>query len=160
MKSEFRICFVCLGNIVRSPLAENLFLHIAGEAGVADQYEVDSAGIGAWHIGESPDPRSIQTAKIHGIDISRLRARQFTRKDFENFDLILAMDSSNYQDIVRHSGDETERAKVKLIMNYKSPGFNQSVPDPYYDDEGFEIAYHMLDDACDKLIEAEKQELP
>jgi len=141
---------VCLGNICRSPLAEGILKTKIEEKGL--DWTVDSAGTGSWHLGEQPDPRSIETADHHGIDIRYQRARQIKPKDLREYDLILAMDSSNYQDILRLAPDETEE-KVSLIMNYAQPGQNQSVPDPYWDDDGFDQVYQMLDKATDAIIE-------
>ncbi len=142
---------VCLGNICRSPLAEGILKGKAGEANL--NWEVDSAGTGAWHVGELPDPRSIRTAQKHQIDITDQRARQFNAYDLETFDLIFAMDQSNYRDILRHTQSNAEKAKVHLIMNMVSPGQNIAVPDPYYGSNGFENVYCMLDQACNKIIE-------
>ncbi len=146
-----KIVMVCLGNICRSPLAEGI-LKDKIKAHHLD-WEVDSAGMGAWHIGQPPDPRSIATAKKHGIDIRGQRARQFKPSDLENFDLIFAMDHSNFQAIRRMAISTAQKQKVKLIMNGSGTGGNQSVPDPYWDDDGFEQVFQMLDTACEGIIE-------
>jgi protein-tyrosine phosphatase len=145
-----RVLMVCLGNICRSPLAQGILESKVAELGLA--WEVDSAGTSSWHIGEGPDKRSVATAKNHGIDISNQKARQFTIEDFSSFDLILAMDSSNYQDIIASSLDKAHESMVKLILNYSWPNENRAVPDPYWDGN-FEKVYALLDTACDKLIE-------
>jgi len=142
---------VCLGNICRSPLAEGIMQRKITQLGL--NWTVDSAGTGAWHAGEKPDPRSIEVAKINGLDISMQKARQFSEGDFKNFDLILAMDSSNYSDLVNKTDSEKERAKVKLIMNFKDQGMNVNVPDPYWNNDGFSHVYNMLEEACQKVIE-------
>ena len=141
---------VCLGNICRSPLAEGILKTKIEEKGL--DWAVDSAGTGSWHIGEQPDLRSIEMADKHGIDLRYQRARQIRPNDLREYDLILAMDSSNYQDILRLVPDNTDE-KVELIMNYVQPGRNQSVPDPYWDDDGFEQVFEMLDKATDAIIE-------
>ncbi len=146
-----KILMVCLGNICRSPLAEGILHHKVKEAGL--DWEVDSAGTGSWHVGNLPDPRSQQVAAKYGIDITGQRARQFVANDLEEFDLIFAMDSANYQNICRLSSSDAQKEKVEMIMNLVQPNFNQSVPDPYWDDNGFEQVYQMLDEACDRLIE-------
>lgn len=146
-----KILMVCLGNICRSPLAEGIMAYKISKNGLS--WNVDSAGTGAWHVGELPDHRSISTARHHGIDISRQRARQFRPVDLDTFDLVLAMDSSNYNDILRHADTGEKREKVKLIMNFVHPGRNLSVPDPYWNDDGFEAVYGMLDQACDNIIQ-------
>jgi protein-tyrosine phosphatase len=152
IKHKMKVLMVCLGNICRSPLAEGILKHQLEEAGILD-WEIDSAGTGGWHAGELPDRRSIQVAKKHGVDITYQKARKLNGYDLENFDLIFAMDSSNYNDIIKQAQSKEERDKVKLIMNELTPHKNQVVPDPYYDDNGFEEVFKMLDKACAKIIE-------
>jgi len=144
-----KILMVCLGNICRSPLAEGIMRHKVAQNNL--DWEVDSSGTGSWHVGSAPDPRSIEVARKYGIDISRQQARQFSAKDYHRFDLILTMDSSNYNNVLRLSPNEEQEQKVKMIMNFVQPGYNQSVPDPYWDDDGFEKVYHMLEEACEKI---------
>lgn len=146
-----KVLMVCLGNICRSPLAEGIMKHKISERKL--DWLVDSAGTGAWHVGELPDSRSIKVARQNNIDLSDQRARQFTTDDFEAFDLILAMDSSNYQDILRKANNEEQKAKVKMIMNFESPGMNQNVPDPYYKTDGFGLVYDMLNESCEKIVD-------
>ena len=146
-----KILMVCLGNICRSPLAEGILKNKAISNNL--DWEVDSAGTSGYHNGELPDPRSINIAKHHGIDIMDQRSRLFVKEDFDRFDLILAMDSSNYQNILRLATSDNQKEKVKLIMNYERPGYNQAVPDPYWNSDGFEGVYQMLDRACEKIIE-------
>lgn len=146
-----KILMVCLGNICRSPLAEGIMRRKALEHQLADWY-IDSAG--DWHVGELPDSRSIATAKRHGIDITDQRARQFKAKDLSQFDLVLAMDRSNYKDILSLATTPEERTKVKLILEVAEPGVVTDVPDPYWDDDGFEQVYSLLDEACEKIISA------
>jgi len=140
---------VCLGNICRSPLAEGILKQKVKKKELT--WQIDSAGTSGWHIGELPDSRSISTAKQHGIDISDQRSRQLKASDLQEFDLILAMDTSNYNDILRLANKE-QRDKVKMILNFAYPGENRAVPDPYYND-GFEQVYQLLDIACDQLIQ-------
>ena len=146
-----KILMVCLGNICRSPLAEGIMENKVQQNGL--DWQVDSAGTGAWHVGERPDSRSISTARQHGIDITRQRARQFKPQDLQNFDLVLAMDSTNYRDIRVLATTEEQEEKVQLIMNFVQPGFNQNVPDPYWDSNGFENVFKMLDEACQKIVD-------
>lgn len=141
---------VCLGNICRSPLAEGILRHKAVSRGL--RWHIESAGTGAWHIGEAPDPRSQKIAREHGIDISKQRAQQFNPYHLETFDRIFAMDSSNFRDILRHAKTDEERNKVELIMNMVEPGMNTAVPDPYYEDHLYAKVYAMLDEACEKII--------
>ncbi len=146
-----KILMVCLGNICRSPLAEGILKHKLRERSL--DWEVDSAGTGFWHAGEPPDPRSVSTARKYGLDISGQRARQLQAADLEKFDLILAMDGSNYQDILRLANGNRQERKIEMILNYIEPGTNRNVPDPYWDDNGFDKVFHMLTEACDKVIE-------
>jgi protein-tyrosine phosphatase len=144
-----KVLMVCLGNICRSPLAEGILKHKAKEAGL--NWQVDSAGIGGWHAGELPDHRSIAVAKNYGIDITDQRARKFKASDLDTFDLILAMDEENYDDILRHAKRHEQRKKVDMIMNFSRPNSNTIVPDPYYDGR-FELVFNMLDEACDGIL--------
>ena len=140
-----KILMVCLGNICRSPLAEGILKSKLNP----DFYIVDSAGTSAYHIGEVPDHRSIAIAKKNGIDISNQRARKFIANDFNEFDLIYAMDIENYHNICSLSTNKSNLLKVKLILNEINPLKDLSVPDPYYGvDYGFENVYEMLDKAC------------
>jgi protein-tyrosine phosphatase len=147
-----KILMVCLGNICRSPLAEGIMKHKVKEAGLG--WFVDSAGTSSWHAGELPDRRSILKAQQYGIDITDQRARQFVREDFERFDQIFVMDVNNRTDVLRLAEREEHRAKVMLIMDALYPGQEHSVPDPYYDDNGFEEVFQMLDRACASFISA------
>lgn len=149
-----KILMVCLGNICRSPLAEGILKEKVRAHGL--NWKVDSAGTGFWHAGQQPDPRSIEVARGKGVDISDQRARQIRPHDLEAYDLVFAMDSQNYQDILRLAPRPELAQKVHLIMNMAYPGQNQSVPDPYYDDEGFEMVYRMLDTACDRIVDTFK----
>lgn len=146
-----KILMVCLGNICRSPLAEGILARKIKEMGL--DWEVDSAGTGDWHIGEQPDPRSIQIADQNDLDIRYQRARQLRSDDLLRYDLILAMDSSNYQNILKLAPEGTGH-KVEMILNYVFPGENRSVPDPYWDDDGFPRVFDLLDRATDHLIES------
>ncbi len=144
-----RILMVCLGNICRSPLAEGILQSKVD----ADVVFVDSAGTAAYHVGELPDPRSIEVAKKYGIDLTTQRARKFTSKDFAKFDMIYAMDEHNYRNILALAKSKNEAKKVKMILNELTPQQNLSVPDPYYGgNDGFENVYQMLDEACDIIV--------
>jgi protein-tyrosine phosphatase len=140
-----KILMVCLGNICRSPLAEGILKSKLNP----DFFIVDSAGTAAYHVGELPDHRSIAIAKKNGIDISDQRARKFISNDFNEFDLIYAMDSENYKNICSLAKNESDLNKVKMILNEIKPLKDLSVPDPYYGGHGgFENVYEMLDKAC------------
>ena len=137
-----RILMVCLGNICRSPLAEGIL-----RTKLDEQFHVDSAGTGPWHIGKAPDKRSISVAQKYGIDISTQRARQFSAKDFDDFDLILVMDASNYSDVLAMAQTENQQKKVRLILG------DRDVPDPYFgEDDGFEEWYQLLQEATDEIV--------
>lgn len=145
-----RILMVCLGNICRSPLAEGI-LRSKTEALNIDIH-IDSAGTSNYHIGEHPDSRTTANAKKHGVDVSKLKARQFSVSDFDNFDKIFVMDSFNYADVVSLSRNEQDRKKVEIILNTVYPNSNMNVPDPYFGGEqGFENVYILLDKACDVI---------
>ncbi|HMQ48632.1 MAG TPA: low molecular weight protein-tyrosine-phosphatase [Saprospiraceae bacterium] len=145
-----RILMVCLGNICRSPLAEGIMRHKI-EVNQLD-WEVDSAGTGSWHIGEAPDTRSIAIARKHGLDISHQTARQVQVADLETFDLILTMDSSNYRDVLSLAQNEAQQQKVNMILNYAFPESDESVPDPYWDSNGFAAVFQMLEEACEQIV--------
>ena len=143
------VLMVCLGNICRSPLAHGIL-----ESKAPEYWYIDSAGTSGWHEGERPDTRSIITAKGRGLNIDQQRSRPFLAEDFERFDIIFAMDSSNYTNITRLAPDEASKAKVRLIMNEAYPGENRQVPDPYTGGQrGFEDVYDMLDLAIEKFLE-------
>jgi protein-tyrosine phosphatase len=137
-----KILMVCLGNICRSPLAEGIL-----RSKLDSNFIIDSAGTGGWHAGESPDQRSIETAKQNNIDISHQKARKFSIADFDSFDYIYVMDQSNYKDVINLAPNKAAKAKVALIL-----GDSKEVPDPYYGgQEGFENVYFLLDQACEEI---------
>ena len=146
-----KILMVCLGNICRSPLAEWILRQKAKESGL--DWECDSAGTGAWHIGEGPDPRSVAVARKYNIDITYQRARQIGPADLDYFDLIFVMDQNNFRDVLGFGLTAGQRRKVDLIMNLVYPGENHAVPDPYWDDDGFERVFRMLEEATERLME-------
>ena len=142
---------VCLGNICRSPIADGLLLRKIKEQKLDAQ--VDSAGTANYHIGKAPDSRMIQTAAAHGTPIEFLRARQFSNQDFENFDHILVMDQSNYENVIRLAQSADDRNKVQFLLDYLYPNQKAAVPDPYYGSlEDFEQVYQLVDSATDALI--------
>ena len=149
------ILFVCLGNIVRSPLAENLFRHVAEERGLDDQYVVDSAGTSAYHVGEPPDRRMRQTAKKYGLEYTG-RSRQVSDADLRNFDLIVAMDDSNARNLREMARDEEQAAKIRLMREFDPQAEGSpDVPDPYYGGmEGFENTYQLVKRSVEGLLDA------
>lgn len=140
---------VCLGNICRSPLAEGILKSKLK----AENVIVDSAGTGGWHAGETPDPRSIETAKKNGIDITDQRARQFKVSDFDVFDIIYVMDASNEVNVKNLARNEADIKKVKRILSELPNSKHSDVPDPYYGGiTGFDDVYEMLDKACEAIV--------
>ena len=147
-----RILFVCLGNICRSPMAEGVFRKVVEGAGLLDHLVIDSAGTGSWHVGDPPDPRAQAAAVARGIDISGLRARQVSARDFDNFDLLLAMDQSNYNDLTALA--ESEHAdRVRLFLDYAPDLVLREVPDPYYGGkDGFADVLNLVQLASEGLL--------
>lgn len=143
-----RILMVCLGNICRSPLAEGILKSKLNP----ERFIVDSAGTGHWHVGDSPDHRSIKVAKKYGIDISYQRGRQFSERDYEDFDLIYVMDNENKKNVLELAPDETSKKKVRLILNELFENENVDVPDPYYGGENdFEHVFKLLNEASELI---------
>ncbi len=149
----YKLLFVCLGNICRSPSAENIMNHLIEQAGLNGSIVCDSAGTSSYHIGSPPDRRMAVAAARRGIKL-RGKARQFQLSDFENFDLILAMDRDNYQDILYLDPKGKYRDKVRLMCEFASDHQEKEVPDPYYGGrEGFDRVIDLLLDACDSLLQ-------
>ncbi|HKT66857.1 MAG TPA: low molecular weight protein-tyrosine-phosphatase [Burkholderia sp.] len=148
------ICFVCLGNICRSPTAEGVMRHQVDAAGLADRIAIDSAGTGDWHVGEPPDTRAQAAARMRGYDLSALRARQVSTADFERFDLLLAMDEANLAELRRRCPPE-HRGKVRLLMEF-APGVAETeVVDPYFGGaQGFEQVLDQVERACAGLLDS------
>jgi low molecular weight protein-tyrosine phosphatase len=153
-----KVLFVCLGNICRSPLAEGLFLHLVEEAGLADAFEVDSAGTGSWHVGEPADARAAFVAQGHGVEL-RSRARQVIPEDLSRFDFVIAMDRENLRELRRMAAATTTTAELRLLRDYDPVRDGEDVPDPYYGGpSGFENVYLMVRRCCEALL-AELQTL-
>lgn len=151
MSDPIRICFVCLGNICRSPTAEAVFLDLIEKKGVADDFVVDSAGTGAWHAGERAHPDTRAEAARRGIEVRSI-ARQFVAEDFERFDYVVAMDHSNRDNLRDIAPDEAARAKVHLFRDFDPQGpKGQEVPDPYYTG-GFKGVYDICTGAARGLL--------
>ena len=146
-----RVCFVCLGNICRSPTAEAVFLHLLREEGLAERVAVDSAGTSGYHVGERAHPGTRAEAKRRGIEVPS-RSRRFVRDDFARFDYVVAMDAQNRRDLARLAPDDAARAKVHLFRDFDpaSPE-GSSVPDPYYEG-GFDRVFDICEAAARGLI--------
>jgi len=146
---QTKVLMVCLGNICRSPLAEGILKSKTNSQVVF----VDSAGTAGYHIGNNPDKRSVAVAKKYGIDISGQRCRKFSTIDFAQFDVIYAMDLSNYHDIIALTDDKNEIEKVKLLLEQGNASVSE-VPDPYYGGaDGFEEVYKLINQACNMIAE-------
>lgn len=149
----YKILFVCLGNICRSPTAEGIMRNLIKTAGEENNIAVDSAGIASYHQGDAPDRRSVICAAEHGIDLRDLRSRPVRAEDFAEFDLILAMDENNLADLEwkRPQGDSRyQKAKLGLLLDY-APEYGCNVPDPYYHN-GFDRVFMMIETACRNLL--------
>ena len=144
-----KILMVCLGNICRSPLAHGIL-----ESKLPEGWIVDSAGTSSWHEGERPDTRSILEAKKNNINIDHQHSRSVRAQDFYDFDIIFAMDSSNYSNLCKMAPEEGLKSKIRLIMNEVEPGKNIQVPDPYTGGQsGFSHVFGMLEEAIDAFLE-------
>ena len=148
-EAPFKICFVCMGNICRSPIAENVFRHKVKQRGVEHLFFIDSAGTGGWHAGEPPDPRARRTATAHSVEMSGV-ARQIKTGDFDNFDLLLCMDQENLDQLIA-LGAPADR--TRLLLSCDPNARCAEVPDPYYGGpDGFESVFQLIDSACDALL--------
>ena len=160
MNSTVEVCFVCLGNICRSPLAQGVFETLVKEEGLQDRIIISSAGVGNWHVGNPPDPRMQQTAHEHGIQLNSL-ARQFQGSDFKQMDLVLAMDHSNLNALQQMRPESELEDKLFLFRSF-DPQHNNNfdVPDPYYGGgKGFETVYKIVERTCPKVLEHLKKKL-
>lgn len=150
---NYRVLFVCLGNICRSPAAEGILKRMVKEKELEDKITVDSAGTSGYHDGDLPDPRMRQHGMRRGYKFDSV-SRRFTRKDFDNFDVILAMDDSNYHNILRLASDLESEKKVHRMVEFSRKYGNDHIPDPYYSGaDGFELVLDLLEDACEGLLE-------
>ena len=147
------VLFVCMGNICRSPTAEGVFRHVVAEAGLADLFDIDSAGTHAYHVGEPPDKRAQQAAARRGFSLADIRARRVAAEDFERFHHIIVMDRDNLALLHEQAGAD-QRAKIRLFLEYTA-GPETEVPDPYYGGAtGFERVLDLVEDASRGLLEA------
>jgi protein-tyrosine phosphatase len=160
-----RLLFICAGNICRSPMAEALFRHLVTEAGLAGHFEIDSAGTGAWHLGELPHPETRAILDQQKISYAGQRARQIQRADIEHYDYLVVMDSDNYQDVAalaRRSGKQ--RGELVRLLDFADPrvtGGERDLFDPYYQG-GYDRVYTFVRSACEGLLRhiRQKEELP
>ena len=155
MKSgKHTILFICLGNICRSPAAEGIMKALVEKQGVGDEFEIDSAGIGSWHVGQLPDSRMRKCGAEHDYRFDS-HARQFLKSDFQRFDTIVVMDSENYRAIISMASSEADRKKVVRMADYLTKHREYTtVPDPYYGNySDFELVIELLEDACQGLLD-------
>lgn len=156
---EVRVLFVCMGNICRSPTAEAVLRKVLKEQGLDGRVEVDSAGTHGYHVGEPPDPRTQRAAESRGYDMSAIRARKVAAQDLEYFDLILAMDRSNLENLQRICLPDFS-GRLGLLMNYSKAFDDDEVPDPYYGlGHGFDLVLDMIEDAAAGLLVEIKKRL-
>lgn len=150
---KVRILFVCLGNICRSPAAQGVMERLVAEKGIADRFEIDSAGLYGGHAGDLPDPRMRVHARRRGLELTH-RSRQVRESDFDSFDIIVAMDNSNYDRLRAMAPTlEDKRKVVKMADYFTLHPWADCVPDPYYDgDQGFENALDLIEDGCEGLL--------
>lgn len=154
---EYHVLFVCLGNICRSPAAEGIFKKLVAEAGFEDRIKVDSAGTSGYNNGELPDPRMRQHGARRGYKFDSL-SRKFTGRDFDKFDIILAMDDSNYYNVMRLARDIESEKKVYRMVDFSTRFSHDHVPDPYYSGaDGFELVLDLLEDSCQGLMDKIKE---
>ncbi|KUN10308.1 protein tyrosine phosphatase [Streptomyces yokosukanensis] len=156
----YRVCFVCTGNICRSPMAESVFRARVAEAGLEALVEVDSAGTGSWHEGEPADPRTVSVLDEHGYDGDHI-ARQFQPSWFSRLDLVIALDTGHLKALRRLAPTEEEARKVRLLRSYDPAADDDlDVPDPYYGQRGgFEECLVMVEAASAGLLTAVREEL-
>ncbi|MFC0680375.1 low molecular weight protein-tyrosine-phosphatase [Lysobacter korlensis] len=149
----FRVCFVCTGNICRSPMAEVVFRNLAARRGMESSISVMSAGTGDWHVGEQADARTLAALSARGYDGIEHRAKQFDRAWFDRFDLIVAFDRSSERILRAWAGDEADRAKIHLLLSFDPAAAAIDVPDPYYSDASrFDAVLSMIERASAGLI--------
>lgn len=147
-----KVLMVCMGNICRSPMAHGYFEHLVRQAGLEQQIQVDSAGTHAYHVGNPPDTRALQTAQRRGIDLSAQRARKALREDFHTFDYVLAMDRDNHA-LLAELCPEGQEHKLRLFLEFAPQLGEREVPDPYYGGaEGFERVFDMVEAAAQGLL--------
>jgi len=155
-----KICFVCSGNICRSPTAEVVLRRLVADAGLSSSVEVCSAGIGSWHSGDPADPRSAEAMRRHGYDPSGHRARQVSRQDLVDHDLVVAMDRGHARELERML-PAGARCEVRLLLSYDPLAASLDVPDPYYGGpSGFDDVLAMIERACRQLLEEIRRQQP
>lgn len=160
LNKDYKVLFVCLGNICRSPAAEGIFKGLVKKQNLSDNITVDSAGTAGYHSGELPDARMRKHGSFRGYKFDS-QARKFSVRDFDNFDIIVVMDDNNYDDVMRLAPDLESEKKVHRMVEFSRKFQHDHIPDPYYTGaEGFELVLNLLEDACKGLLdEIKKAEL-
>ena len=148
-----RVCFVCLGNICRSPLADAVLRHRAAARGLSERVHVESRGVGDWHLGEPADARMRQTAQQHGVDVDGV-SELWTREDYAAFDLVLSMDAER-QAQLEEDAPANAKKRIRAFRTYDPDGgADDDVPDPYYGGaDGFETVFEIVDRTCEALLD-------
>jgi protein-tyrosine phosphatase len=156
--TPIRVCFVCLGNICRSPTAEGVMKSLLESASLSERFFIDSAGTGAYHAGEAADARSAQTARRYGVELTSL-ARQFVVADFDAFDYVVAMDRKNQAHLQHLARNPRDLAKISLLRSFDAQAGNEDVPDPYFKDN-FDEVFGICRAGCQALLEHILRERP
>ena len=155
----YSLLFVCTGNICRSPTADGVFRHLVQQEGIEGKFNIDSAGTQGYHQGNPPDHRAIKVAAQNGVDMNFLRARRVRENDFDDFDLILAMDQGHYDELIYLSPSHA-KGKIKMFLDFAPHRDENEVPDPWYGTlQDFEYAYELVQDGSTSLLEQLKQDI-
>ncbi len=158
-EKPYKILFVCLGNICRSPTAEGVFQHIVKEQELDPYFYIDSAGTSAWHVGEPANSKSRQIANKYGVELNS-RARKFDASDFDEFDLIIAMDEENYRNLHKMARNDRDQEKIRKMREFDPDPGNGNVPDPYYGGiDGFEHVFNIIQRSSEGLLEPLKSKI-
>lgn len=158
-EDPYKIIFVCLGNICRSPTAEGVFQHLVNQDGLELYFEIDSAGTGAWHVGQPANSKSREVAQERGVELHSI-ARKLVHSDLEYFDMIVAMDFNNREDILSMSNRSDLHEKVILLRDFDPDPDDGQVPDPYYGGmDGFNDVFDIVNRSCTELLNFLKQDI-
>lgn len=155
----YKLVFVCLGNICRSPTGEGVFQHLVNESGFGNYFEIDSAGTSAFHVGQPANSKSRQVAESQGVKLLS-RARQFKKSDLDYYDLIIPMDKENHENILAMTDSDDHKEKIRLLREYDPKPEGGEVPDPYYGGlAGFENVYRIIERSCKQLLDQLKPQI-
>ncbi len=159
IEQPFRICFVCLGNICRSPTAEGVFQHLVNQQSLEPYFFIDSAGTSAYHIGEPANSKSQMVASQNGVELTS-KARRFEKDDIDDFNLILAMDDENYQNLLHLANNPEQKEKIKKLREYDPKPGDGNVPDPYYGGmDGFNRVFDIIQRSSSALLDSLKSQI-